>query len=67
MLELDGVLERKDASLDLLLVDTADHHLVVSQIQTPGDVLEVLLTEDPAEHEDVARVLAAFHRDWSAH
>jgi len=59
VLKLDATREKEDAPLHLAWVHTAHHHLVVSKVKTLGDASEVVLVEDTAEHEDVARVLVA--------
>ena len=58
VLKLDATREREDAPLHLARVHTAHYHLVVSKVKTLGNISEVVLVEDTAEHEDVARVLA---------
>jgi len=66
LLKLDTALEREDVCLHLAMVHTAHQHLVVSEVQTPGDRCEVPLAEHATEHKDVARVLA-LDGDGSGH
>jgi len=65
VLKLDAALEREDASLLLAMFQTDYYYLVVSEVKTLGNASEVVLVEQTAKHEDMARVLAT-EVDWSA-
>lgn len=57
-LELNTALEMEDFRLHLGMIHTTHHHLVVSEVQTLGNVCEVFIVKHTTEHEDVARMLA---------